>query len=76
MAQPIFTNYILNKMKRLTLSETQILDVWNNGSRITFPSGSDALVRKYYDYEIGVFYARDKETGYYKLINCWTKNRR
>lgn len=76
MSQPIFTNYILDKMRRLTLSESQILDVWNHGSRITLSSGSDALVRKYFDYEIGIIYARDKKTGDYILMNCWTRNRR
>lgn len=76
MAEPIFTNFILDKMKKMTLSETQIMDVWNNGNRITLSSGADALVRKYYDSEIGVIYTRDKDTGNYVLINCWTRARR
>lgn len=76
MADPIFTNFILQKMRTLTLSETQILDVWRNGEVVTLPSGADAVKRKYYDHEIGVIYTRDKETGEYILINCWDRGRR
>lgn len=73
---PIFTNHALKKMKAWGLSESAVLDAFNNGQeeRASF-GGSWNVVRKYSDYEIGVNYDR-KSDGRYVIISVWKRGRR
>ena len=77
MNNPIFTNNSLRKMAQYGLSESNILDAYNNGSEETWTNGKGYnVVRKYNGYEIGAAYFRD-EKGIYRITSVWKRiNRR
>lgn len=73
MADVAFPNKTLHLMSGLKLSEAAVLDVFNNGEAI---KGKDGMVKKYTGYEIGLFYARDKNSGNYIVTYVWKRDRR
>ena len=73
---PLFPRKTINSMKKLRLSEPQVLDVFNKGKKIKLSSGAPAIVRKYSGYEIGLIYTRDQITGEYIITYVWKKDRR
>ncbi len=76
MAQPIFTNNALNKMKMLGLTEANVMDAYNKGTVEKWSNGVGYnSVRKYNGYEIGVAYARD-ERGVYRITSVWKRDNR
>lgn len=60
-------------MTKLGLSEFSVLDVFHKGRYL---KGRDGMVKKYTGYEIGLFYARDKNTGDYIITYVWKRERR
>ena len=73
---PYFPKKTIQKMKRLSLSESKVLDVLNHGKAIILPSGSEALVKKYSNYEVGLFYTRNSKSGDYIITHVWKRERR
>jgi len=74
--EPTIINHALGKMKAWGLSETAVLDAFNNGveEKANF-GGCWNAVRKYNGYEIGVNYDR-KPDGKYIIISVWMRGRR
>ena len=72
----IFTNRALSKMKQWQLSESQVLDAYNSGDVEKSKFGGWNAIKKYQGYEIGVYYVKDGQTGQYKIVSVWKRNRR
>lgn len=75
MANPFIPPKTISKMKNLGISESSVLDVFNNGDVRTLPSGMKAMVRKYNGYEVGVGYVTDSRTGEYVIVAVWKRER-
>ena len=71
----IFTNNALSKMKKLGLSESQVLSAYKSGQIEDASIGGWNSIKKFPGYEIGVYYNRDR-WGKYKIISVWKRNRR
>ncbi len=72
---PIFTNNALHKMKQFRLSESSILDTFNNGQVEKKPGGVSNSIKKYQGYEIGVMWKQDQR-GVYIILSVWSRKRR
>lgn len=73
MSSLLFPNKTVSLIASLGLSESDISDVFNHGQVI---NGKDGMVKKYSGYEIGMFYARDANTGDYIVTYVWKRDRR
>ena len=63
-------------MSYCRLSETQVLDAFNDGISEKWSNGAGYnAMKKYNSYEIGVAYTRDKE-GKYIITSVWTRKGR
>lgn len=71
----IFTNRVLRDMRKLGLSESLVLSIFNSGEVEKSKIGGFNVVKKFPGYEIGVYYIRDKE-GRYKIVTVWKRDRR
>lgn len=76
MPSPFIPPKTINKMKSLGISESYVLDVFNNGESKMLPSGMRAMIKKYSGYEIGVGYIQDSVTGEYVIVAVWKRERR
>lgn len=76
MSNIIFTNKALSKMSSFGLSETTILDAYNNGVVEKWTNGVGFnSVKKYNGYEIGVSYFQN-EKGIYMITSVWKRSKR
>lgn len=73
MRKLFFPKKIIQKMREIGVSESQINDVFYNGEDI---KGKNGRHRKYNGYEIGYFYVRDFKTEEYRLTAVWKRERR
>ena len=71
----IFTNKALEKMTKLSLSESLVMDVFNTGETEASKIGGWNAVKKFSGQEIGVYFIRD-ERGVYKIVSVWKRERR
>jgi len=55
------------------ISESIVLDVFHKGEQIKSKNG---MVKRYNGYEVGLFYAQDKNTGEYIITYVWKRERR
>lgn len=66
----------IEKMRRLGISEAQVMDVFYNGEYKKTSKGIPMAIRKYNGYEIGFFYDRRSNTGEYIITAVWKRDRR
>lgn len=66
----------VEKMKKEGISESEVLDVFNNGESGKSNSGSLMMVKKYTGYIIGLYYKRKSNTGDYVILTVWKHPRR
>lgn len=66
----------IEKMKVLSIRESDVHDVFNYGEHNQTDTGSKKAIRKYQGYEIGIYYDRNKRTGEYVIITVWKRERR
>ncbi len=71
----IWTNNALEKMKKLGLSETAVLDAFNNGEQEKSKIGGFNAIKKYPGRELGVYYDR-RTSGEYVIMSVWERKRR
>ena len=76
MASPFIPPKTISKMKSLSVSEDHVLDVFNNGTYKTLPSGMKVAIKKYNGYEVGVGYTQRAENGEYVIIAVWKRERK
>lgn len=79
MAQytPIFTNNALSKMKGWGLSESEVLDAFNEGDRewvAKFQWWN--FIKKYPGREVGVSATQKSDTGQWVIVSVWKRSRR
>lgn len=75
MTLPFFPPKTIAKMRELGLSESQVLDVFNNGVYKTSDNGSKMALKKFNGYEIGCFYDQNGRTGEYIITAVWKRDR-
>ncbi len=73
MKLPIFPPKTLSKMKNLGISESQIIDVFNNGQYTVDDSGSKMAIKKVAGCEIGCLYDQNIRTGAYTITAVWKR---
>jgi hypothetical protein len=71
----IWTNNVLEKMKKLGLSESAVLDAFNNGEQEKSKIGGFNSIKKYPGRELGVYYDR-RTSGEYVILSVWERKRR
>lgn len=78
MQHPHFPPATIEKMKKLGLSEFDVLDVYEHGEHSKTSDGMDRMVKKYsfYGYEIGLMYKPDTYRGGYVIVTVWKRERR
>ncbi len=76
MTSPFIPPKTVSKIITLGISESNVLDTFNNGESKTLSSGMKAMVKKYNGYEIGVGYTQNNLTGEYVIIAVWKRERR
>ena len=67
-----FTKNAQAKLKWWGLSEKDVLDVYHHGSVVK----QHMMVRKYYGYEIGIWFFADRVTGKPIISSVWKRGRR
>ena len=72
---PFIPAKTIKKMANLGLSESQVLDVFNNGESKILSSGAKAMIKKYSGYEIGLLYTQGR-TGGHVITTVWKRDRR
>jgi hypothetical protein len=62
-------------MKKLGLSEFDVLDVYEHGEHIRTLDGVDVITKEYsyYGYEIGLKYKPDNYRGGYVIATAWKR---
>lgn len=76
MANVVFTNKALSKMKDYGFSETIALDTFNTGSVEKWStSGGYNSIKKYNGYEVGVAWIQDTN-GKYIITSVWKRDNR
>lgn len=74
MSTPIITNNAVKKMSQWQITESEAINVFNNGTVEKFGNGHTS-VSKYSGYEIGVYWIQDPG-GTYKILSVWKRDRR
>lgn len=64
----------INKIGQLSLSETQIEDVFRNGNHTKVKNDVMSAIRKYNGYEIGIYYTKEDEKV--TILTVWKRERR
>lgn len=78
MAEPIFTNNALRKMKQWGLSETVIIDVLRNGVSeecVIKKPGFRQKMKKFSDYEVGVIFFLRNDEYKFSIISAGKRGR-
>lgn len=65
----VFTKKCREKMERWGLSEEDVKDVFFHGQEVK----KGMMQRKYYGYEVGMIFFRDKKTGDYVASSAWKR---
>jgi hypothetical protein len=72
---PFIPPKTVQKIINLGLSEKDVMDVWQSGENFKFPSGIDAMKKKYKGWgEIGLTYTR-RHNGEYVIMGVWSRKR-
>lgn len=73
-----FPPKVLNKMKNLSVTENDILDVYNHGEYGKTITGTNMAVKKYpsQGYEIGIYYSANKYASGDVILSVWKRSRR
>lgn len=66
----------IRKMAKQGISESQVMDVFNNGEQVKLSSGMMWVSKKYSGYEVGISYRRDSRTGQYVITSAKKRERR
>ncbi|OGM23352.1 hypothetical protein A2691_01455 [Candidatus Woesebacteria bacterium RIFCSPHIGHO2_01_FULL_39_23] len=74
IVEPFFTNRSIEKMEQYHLTENQVMDVFRNGY-VDDWEGMKVSTKKYFGYEIRVFWNRTKK-GKYNIISVLKRKRR
>ncbi|MBI5045078.1 MAG: hypothetical protein HZC02_04065 [Candidatus Levybacteria bacterium] len=61
-------------MRSLGLSESQVIDVFNNGIYVTEATGNKTAIKKIGSCEIGCQYDLNMRTGQYLITDVWKKS--
>lgn len=59
------------KMKRLGVSEQQVMQVFHHGKHKISGTGRDTMTMNYVHYKIGLYYLPPSVSGEYKIIAVW-----
>lgn len=62
-------------MRQLGVSESQIVDVFNNGDYGTSENGSKMAVKRINSFELGCFYEHDMKADQFTITGVWKKDR-
>ena len=75
MSSPYIPPSVIKKMYEKGISESEVLDVFNNGEYKITSKGIPMAVKKYSGYDIGFFYSRNSNTGEYIITAIWKRPR-
>ncbi len=75
MASAHFPKKTLDKMRSLGISESDVLDVFNNGEYSALSTGSYMMTKRYpsYGYEMGLYYVVDNFSGRNTITHVWKR---
>lgn len=74
MNLPLFSSKTREKMRTLGLSESQVLDVFQNGVYGRSDNGTRTAIKNVRGVEIGIYYEEDPRTRQYIITSVWMKS--